>query len=67
MQLKTDSPVLYDFTLETIKNDAKCQLLYANDDIYAQKLDFEALSLKTYYEKMHLSARKTIKYIQFLI
>jgi tRNA (guanine-N7-)-methyltransferase len=67
MQLKTDSPVLYDFTLETIKNDPKCQLLYANDDIYARELDFEALSLKTYYEKKHLADNKTIKYIQFHI
>jgi tRNA (guanine-N7-)-methyltransferase len=67
MQLKTDSPVLYDFTLETIQNDEKCQLLYANDDIYARELDFEALHMKTYYEKKHLAVNKTIKYIQFLI
>jgi tRNA (guanine-N7-)-methyltransferase len=67
IQLKTDSDVLYDFTLETIQNDAKCQLLYANNDIYARDLDFPALALKTYYEKMHLAANKTIKYIQFHI
>jgi tRNA (guanine-N7-)-methyltransferase len=67
VQLKTDSTVLYDFTLETIQNDAKCQLLYENDDIYARYLDFPALSLKTYYEKRHLAANQTIKYIQFHI
>ncbi|MEY4936431.1 MAG: hypothetical protein RIS64_2790 [Bacteroidota bacterium] len=67
MQLKTDSPVLYDFTLETLKNDAKCQILYQNDDIYARDLDFPALSLKTYYEKKHLADNRTIKYIQFKI
>jgi tRNA (guanine-N7-)-methyltransferase len=67
MNLKSDSPVLYDFTLETLKNDSKCQILYQNDDIYARDLDFPALSLKTYYEKKHLAANLTIKYIQFQI
>jgi tRNA (guanine-N7-)-methyltransferase len=67
MHLKTDSDVLYDFTIETLKKDEKTTLLYQNDDIYRHDLILPALSLKTYYEKMHLKAGKTIKYIQFQI
>lgn len=67
IHLKTDSDVLYDFTIETLRNDEKTTLLYQNEDIYSHDLIAPALSLKTYYEKMHLKAGKTIKYIQFQI
>lgn len=67
VQLKTDSPELYDFTLETIAADNRCNLLYTNDDIYASPLIDEALNIKTKYEMMHLSVGKTIKYTKFTI
>ena len=67
VNLKTDSPELYEFTLETIAEDRRCKMIYHNDDIYSQDLVTEELEIKTYYEKMHLEAKKTIKYVKFTI
>ncbi len=67
VHLKTDEPNLYEFTLETLSADPRVEILYYNDDIYAKPLLFSELELKTYYEAMHLSEGKTIKYIRFKI
>jgi tRNA (guanine-N7-)-methyltransferase len=66
IHLKTDSPELYAFTLETLAEEPNCTLYYHNDDIYSQpSLHVPELALKTYYEKKHLEDKRTIKYIQF--
>lgn len=67
VHLKTDEPQLFEFTLETISEDKRCALLYQDDDIYAKELPFPELETKTYYERMHLAAGKTIKYVRFTI
>ena len=67
INLKTDSPTLYDFTLETIAEDPKCTLLYHDDDIYSKPLYCPELDIKTFYEKMHLENGRTIKYVKFTI
>ncbi len=67
VNLKTDSDDLYTFTLGTIRQDANCKLISHDDDIYSKPPVIEALSIKTYYEKMHLEAQKTIKFVQFTV
>jgi tRNA (guanine-N7-)-methyltransferase len=67
IHLKTDSPELYEFTLETLKEEPQVQVLYRHFNIYNQALLFPELELKTYYEAMHLSEGKTIKYVRFTI
>ncbi len=67
VHLKTDEPNLSEYTLEVIAEDERCNLLYHNDDIYADKLYLKELEYKTYYERMHLENGKTIKYIQYTI
>lgn len=67
IHLKTDDDVLYEFTLETIRNYPSAKLLYTSDNIYDKELDFQVLSHKTYYEKAHLAIGKKIKYIRFII
>ncbi len=67
IHLKTDSPLLYEFTLEVIHSDPRCHVLYANPDIYSAPLDFPELEHKTYYEIKHLGIGRTIKYVQFII
>jgi len=67
VHLKTDEPNLYKFTLSTIAADAASELLYHNEDIYADDLAFEELEIKTYYERMHLDLKKTIKYVRYYI
>ncbi len=64
IHLKTDSPELYEYTLQVIEEEG-LQLHYQRDDIYSQPLDFPALRHHTYYEEMHLKNNKTIKYIRF--
>ncbi|MEO7174961.1 MAG: tRNA (guanosine(46)-N7)-methyltransferase TrmB [Saprospiraceae bacterium] len=63
--LKTDEGILYDFTLDTIKQDSRCELKYADDDIYSKELPLAELEIPTYYERQHLANGKTIKYICF--
>jgi tRNA (guanine-N7-)-methyltransferase len=65
VHLKTDEPNLYDFTLETLAAQNDYSLQYHDDDIYAKPLPMPELEIKTFYEKQHLAAGKTIKYVRF--
>jgi len=64
IHLKTDSDLLYEFTLETI-DEQECTLLESCNNIYIRTNLPDILKVKTRYEMMHLGAGKTIKYIQF--
>lgn len=64
INLKCDSPELYEYTLEMIA-EQNLILHYKNDDIYAKELDFQELRHKTFYEQMHLQNGRTIKYAKF--
>lgn len=66
IHLKTDSLPLYEYTLETIR-DQKCELLDRVDDIYKERPNDPILTNQTYYEKMHLKEGKTIRYVRFRI
>lgn len=65
LHLKTDDPVLYAFSLETIEQHPSYKILYNNESIYDAGLMFPELNIKTYYENMHLEKAKKIKYIRF--
>ena len=66
LHLKTDSPELYEFSLESLESFEKASIIKHYDDIYSlSELPHPDLVFKTYYEKMHLANAKTIKYIQF--
>lgn len=67
IHLKTDDDGLYNFTLETIACYPGASLLFYHNDIYADALPYPELAYKTYYERAHLEAGKTIKYIRFTI
>lgn len=67
VHLKTDSQLLYEYTLEVIQAESGCKLLYANPDIYSAPLAFPELEYKTYYEKKHLLGGRKITYIRFTI
>lgn len=66
VHLKTDSTELYDYTMEVLQ-EQNIEILYQNDNIYAQPLDFPELEIKTFYEEMHLKDNRTIKYIRFTL
>ncbi len=64
IHLKTDSPELYAFTLETIR-EQNCNLAAHIPDVYAQPFVDPLLAIRTYYEGMHLAEGKIIRYLQF--
>ncbi|MCC6460695.1 MAG: tRNA (guanosine(46)-N7)-methyltransferase TrmB [Saprospiraceae bacterium] len=67
VHLKHDDPEFYQFTLDTIAADPRCQLLYTHAHIYSGPLAYPELGIQTLYESMHLQAGKTIKYVRFTI
>mgnify|MGYP006283768747 CR=1 FL=1 len=67
VHLKTDADSLFVYTMETLEADPQVRVQYVDDDIYAKPLAFPELAYKTYYERMHLEAGKTIKYVRFQI
>jgi tRNA (guanine-N7-)-methyltransferase len=64
VNLKTDSPQLFDFTQEVVA-EIPCKVLQSVDNIYENGEAPFPLSIKTYYEGMHLEDKRIIKYIQF--
>jgi tRNA (guanine-N7-)-methyltransferase len=64
INLKTDSKVLYDFTLETIAEQG-CEIHENIADIYGKGLANGPLAIQTFYEKMHIADGRTIYYVRF--
>ncbi|MFU8812570.1 MAG: tRNA (guanosine(46)-N7)-methyltransferase TrmB [Balneolaceae bacterium] len=64
VNLKTDSPELFAFTLEVIEEEG-LELLDRVDDVYAERPDDPVLTHKTHYEKQHLEAGRTIRFLKF--
>jgi len=65
VHLKTDDDTLYEYTLSVVRTFKGAQLLKSSADIYNGDLPAEELEFKTYYEKMHLTKGKSIKYVSF--
>ena len=71
IHLKTDSDLLYDFTLEEIKSN-NFKLLKNITNVYKESYENsqelkKTLFIKTFYEKKWLDLEKTIKYLAFCI
>ena len=64
LHLKTDSPTLYEFTLQTLA-ELGHTVLEKHDNLYRLSELSEELSIQTYYERQHLAAGRTIRYIRF--
>ena len=67
LNLKTDSPIMYEFTLHDVVEKQGLPLLYASNDLYANTDDLEVKTIRTFYEQMWLDQGLTIKYIRFRI
>ena len=67
IHLKTDSVLLYAYTLDVISEGGH-ELLYNNSDLYANPGDPEVkdvIDVQTHYEKIWLAQGFTIKYLRF--
>ena len=66
VHLKTDSPLLYNFTLKVIELYG-LNLLYKTDNLYAEATIDPRCLIKTYYEGLDIAQSNKIHYIQFNI
>lgn len=64
VNLKTDSDLMYEFTVETVK-EAGYPVYYNYDNLYNNDDDLEVKKIRTYYEQIWLDKGLTIKYIRF--
>ncbi len=64
VHLKTDSPVLYDFTKLVIEKYG-CVLLEDANDVYKSSEIPEELSIKTHYESLDIAGSNRIHYLKF--
>jgi len=66
VNLKTDSPVLYNFT-KTVIELFGLSVVKDYNDVYSQATEPELLHIKTHYEGLDISASGRIHYLQFLL
>lgn len=66
VNLKTDSPFLYEYTKRLVELN-NFEVLMQTDDLYGSGLADPVSSIKTFYEQQWLSRGKTIKLISFRI
>ena len=66
IHLKTDSAILFQFTLDTIEQ-VNGTLLRRVDDIYQECPQDDLLTIQTFYEKGHRKDGKRIRYLAFRI
>lgn len=65
IHLKTDSPLLFDYSRETVSDFPAMDIVKSIKDIYAGPLPHPDLDICTYYEKQHLLDQRKIKYLFF--
>ncbi|MDE6741137.1 MAG: tRNA (guanosine(46)-N7)-methyltransferase TrmB [Muribaculaceae bacterium] len=66
VNLKTDSPFLFEYTKRLVKLNG-FDVLAVTDDLYGSGLADPVTSIKTFYEQQWLSRGKTIKLLSFRI
>ena len=64
IHLKTDDPSLFDYSLQTIRENGM-EILFATDDLYQVSSPEDVRSIQTYYEQKWLEKGKKICYVQF--
>ncbi|MCC7299245.1 MAG: tRNA (guanosine(46)-N7)-methyltransferase TrmB [Bacteroidia bacterium] len=64
VNLKTDSDLFYESTLETIAEE-QLEILENINNVYAQPSVSDLMKIKTFYENIWLKEGRTIKFIQF--
>ncbi|MBT4679571.1 MAG: tRNA (guanosine(46)-N7)-methyltransferase TrmB [Flavobacterium sp.] len=72
IHLKTDSDLLYNYTLDEIKEN-KYKLIECSENVYEELISrvddqlIETMKIQTFYESIWLKENKTIKYLAFSI
>jgi tRNA (guanine-N7-)-methyltransferase len=66
INLKTDNDILYNYTLELIKQN-NLKLVLSTFDLYNSDYVSETANIKTHYEQIFLNEGKPIHYVQFTL
>ena len=67
IRLKTDSPKLYQYTLQKFSEDSGGRIIFHHDNIYSMPYQIDEFAIKTYYEKIHLADNCPIKYVEYML
>jgi len=65
VHVKTDDAGLIEYVIETLSEDRRAIVKRLSHDLYAEDPGDELLHIETTYERRHLDAGRTIKYISF--
>lgn len=63
-RLKTDSPFLYEYSLEVLRNDMDFEIMDHTNDLYNSPLLEEHFGIQTHYEKLWVAKGYTVNYIK---
>lgn len=66
IHLKTDSLILFNFTMDTIREEGGT-ILRRVDNVYRDAPNDDLLNIQTFYEKKHLKEGKIIQYVSFTL
>ncbi len=64
IHLKTDDLDLARYSKASVESFG-AKVIYYKEDIYASPLAYDELNIKTFYERQHLAAGRTINYLRF--
>jgi len=67
LHLKTDDPTLYEFSLESLKENGADILFHTNDLYIVTEELGDATAVQTTYEKRYIKEGRLIKYIRFCL
>ena len=65
VHLKTDSQLLYEYTLDEVLPQRDCEVLFSTNDLYHTDYEGEAKLTQTFYERMFLEQEMPITYIKW--
>lgn len=66
VHLKTDEPILHQYTIEVCEQEG-LPILERNDDVYQHGKPEGPLGIKTYYEGLNISGSNKSMYLQFVL
>ncbi len=65
IKLKTDSPELYEYTMDVIEHNPSIRIKREIKDIHNADHNLPELNILTYYERQHIENGRKINYVEF--
>ncbi len=66
IHLKTDDKDLFDYSVEVAEAHEKYRIIEQNENISEIRQSRPELNIQTYYERLHIDKKKTIKYLHLV-